>query len=206
MPVTPLHYPFAFFISRLDKRLSLPALVVGSVIPDIEVPVMWIFFGNLQDHFILHSLVGAISIGTILAVFVTRYLYTPIISTFFKVDREALNEVCKVTPWLIASCILGVISHLILDYPMHWYNPILWPWVNSEDVIGPLVLIFLPTYTLESAFVIARTLTHILMIVMWAFILRQLSSKRHIWYRHWVGEPDVSELHRNGINHSSSDM
>ena len=91
MPVTPLHYPFAFLISKIDRRLSLPALVVGSVIPDIEVPLMWIFFSDLPDHLFLHSLIGAVTVGTILAVIVTWILYAPIISTLFGVDRERFN-------------------------------------------------------------------------------------------------------------------
>jgi hypothetical protein len=43
MPVTPLHYPAAWGLSKLDKRLSLPALIVGSFIPDIEVPILFLF-------------------------------------------------------------------------------------------------------------------------------------------------------------------
>ncbi|MHA2152325.1 MAG: DUF4184 family protein [Candidatus Thorarchaeota archaeon] len=92
MPVTPLHYPLAQGLSRLDKRLSLPGLVVGAVIPDIEVPLMWFFFSDLPDHLVLHSLIGAATVGTFLAIIVTRLLYAPIISTLFGVDRERLNE------------------------------------------------------------------------------------------------------------------
>jgi len=119
MPVTPLHYPFAFLISKSDKRLSLPALVVGSIIPDIEVPIMWIFFSGLPDHLFLHSLVGATTMGTLVAVFVTWLLYPPIISTVFKVDKDELKEACSLSGMLVVSCLIGVLSHLLLDYPMH---------------------------------------------------------------------------------------
>jgi len=188
MPATPLHYPFAFLISKSDKRLSLPALVVGSVIPDIEVPFMWIFFSTLPDHLFLHSLIGAATLGTLLTVLVTRYLYTPIISTFFGVDKTELNDVCRVTPWLIASSFIGVMSHLILDFPMHWYNPILWLWVDPYDVVGPLILLFMPTYSFWNAYVIASALTHISMIVLWIVILVKLHSKGNLWFRHWVSD------------------
>ena len=187
MPITPLHYPFAFLISKSDKRLSLPALVVGSVMPDIEVPLMWIFFNTLPDHLFLHSLIGAATVGTLLTVLVTRFLYAPLISTIFGVDKAELNEVCRITPWLIASSFIGVMSHLILDFPMHWYNPIMWPWVDPFDVIGPLVLLFMPTFSLWNAYIIASTLTHITMIVLWIVIIEKLDSKGNLWHRHWVG-------------------
>jgi hypothetical protein len=187
MPVTPLHYPFAFLISKSDKRLSLPALVVGSVMPDIEVPFMWIFLSTLPDHLFLHSFIGATTLGTLLTVLVTRFLYTPIISTIFGVDRTELNEVCKITPWLVVSSFIGVMSHLILDLPMHWYNPILWPWVNPYDIIGPLVLVFMQAYSFWNAYLIASALTHISMIALWIVILAKLYSNGNLWSRHWVG-------------------
>ena len=187
MPVTPLHYPFAFLISKSNKRLSLPALVVGSVVPDIEVPLMWIFFSSLPDHLFLHSFIGAAMLGTLLTVLATRFLYAPIISTIFGVDRTELNEVCKITPWLVVSAFIGVMSHLILDFPMHWYNPIMWPWVDPYDVIGPLILLLMPAYGFWNAYVIASAITHISMIVLWIVILAKLYSKGNLCYRHWVG-------------------
>jgi len=188
MPITPLHYPFAFVISKSGKRLSLPALVVGSVMPDIEVPFMWVFFSTLPDHLVLHSLIGAATLGTLFTILVTRFLYTPMISTIFGVDRSDLNDICRITPWLVASSFIGVMSHLILDFPMHWYNPILWPWVNPYDVIGPLVLLFMPTFSLWNAYIIASYLTHASMIILWIVILDRLQSKGNMWPKHWIGE------------------
>lgn len=188
MPATPLHYPFAFLISKSDKKLSLPGLVIGSVIPDIEVPFMWIFFSTLPDHLFLHSMLGAVTLGTLLTILVTRFLYSPIISTFFGVNKSDLNEACKITPWLVVSSFIGVMSHLILDFPMHWYNPILWPWVDPYDVIGPLVLLFIPTYGFIGAYWIANFLMNISMLILWIVILRRLRSKGNIWSKHWVGE------------------
>ncbi|MFW9958615.1 MAG: DUF4184 family protein [Candidatus Odinarchaeota archaeon] len=191
MPVTPLHYPFAFLVSKLDRHLLLPGLIVGSVIPDIEVPFMWMFFANLSDHLLLHSLVGALTIGTILAMVVTRFLYSPIISFIFKIERDDLNQVCKITPWLGISCILGVMSHLLLDYPMHWYNPILWPWLNPYDIVGPLVLLFMPTADIWTAYLIASAIMHIAMIIIWYSIIRIIRSKGNSWYRHWVRDTTI---------------
>ncbi len=197
MPITPLHYPLAHGLSKLDKKLSLPGLVVGSVIPDLEVPLMWIFFRDLPDHLFLHSLIGAATVGTLLAVVVTWLLYPPIISIFFSVDRERLNEVTGLSKMLVVSCLIGVLSHLLLDYPMHWFNPILWPWVDPFDVVGPLVLLFTPFGSISGiAFRMANLLTSVIM-VMWWIIILMTYWKKDLWGNHWVG---------TGTNHSSSEI
>lgn len=139
MPVTPLHYPVGFALSRSDRRLSLPGLIVGSFIPDLEVPIMWVLFPSLPDHLVLHSLIGVLTLGTLTAVILTRFLYAPIISKLFNVNRERLDEACRVTPALVLSCMLGAVLHIALDIPMHPYNPVLWPWVNPFEIVGILV-------------------------------------------------------------------
>jgi hypothetical protein len=186
MPVTPFHYPLAFLISKTTKRFILPGLVVGSVIPDIEVPIIWIFFPGLHDYRILHSLIGALTIGTLLAVVVTRFLYQPIVTRVFRVDRQHLKQVCRFSTWMLVSCLFGVISHLMLDFPMHWYNPILWPLVSSTDVIGFLVLLFMSSYDMWTSYLIASAITHLVMLALWSYIILLLYSKGNLWYRHWV--------------------
>ncbi|MFW9967115.1 MAG: DUF4184 family protein, partial [Candidatus Thorarchaeota archaeon] len=90
MPFTPLHYPAGYILSKTDKRLSLPGLLVGSVIPDIEVPLMWIFFPGVWDHLLFHSLLGVFTVCTLLAVVITRFFYPPVISLVFGVDHGKL--------------------------------------------------------------------------------------------------------------------
>lgn len=189
MPITPLHYPLAFAFSKTSKKLLLPGVVVGSVIPDIEVPLMRIFFSDLPDHLFLHSLVGAVTVGTLLAVVVTWLFYPPIISTIFRMDKDELKEVCTLSTMLFLSCLIGVLSHLLLDYPMHWFNPILWPWVNPYDVVGPLVLFFAPFGPINgTAFWMANTLTSTIMILAWLSILVYYRNN-DLWGNHWRGRP-----------------
>ena len=47
------------------------------------------------------------------------------ISTIFRVDRDDLKDACSLSVMLVVSCLIGVLSYLLLDYPMHWFNPIL---------------------------------------------------------------------------------
>lgn len=195
MPFTLFHYPVAYGVSKIDKRFSLPGLIVGSVIPDIEVPILWLFFkGVLPDHLILHSLIGALTLGTILAILVTRYLYAPIIAWFFKVNRAKLDEACSLNNKLVFSCVIGIIGHILLDYPMHWFNPIFWPLVDPFSCIGPLVLLFSFSGELPSTpFHLANALMNVIM----GFLLFLIIFKHrndNLWERIWLGESLSSEL------------
>lgn len=201
MPLTPLHYPLAWLMSKANKKLVLPALVVGSVIPDIEVPILWYFFsGVLPDHLILHSLVGGLTLGTILAVVGASLFYPWIISTIFRVDRQDLRDACRITPIFVISCFLGVVSHLLIDYTMHWFNPILWPWVDPFVFVGPLVLLFAVGGDIEgTGFLAANLLTSVIMAIFWIAILIKYAND-DLWRNVWVGSNSVesnSTIRRN---------
>ncbi|MGQ9469257.1 MAG: DUF4184 family protein [Nitrososphaerales archaeon] len=43
MPATPLHYFLAYILHRMSRfNLSFPALIVGSMVPDLEVPIIFL--------------------------------------------------------------------------------------------------------------------------------------------------------------------
>ncbi|HDZ18640.1 hypothetical protein LCGC14_1908120 [marine sediment metagenome] len=191
MPITPLHYPVAWGLSKLDKRLILPGLIVGSFIPDIEVPILFIFFsGVLPDHLVLHSLVGAITIGTIISVFVTIFLYPILTSLFFRLDRAKIKEVCRLSPSLVLSCMLGNVFHIFLDIPMHPFNPVLWPFVDPYNIVGILILIFTIEGDVSVGFLHARILVNILMITIMGMLLTIIivKNKKNLWERVLVGK------------------
>ena len=191
MPITPLHYPVAWGLSKLDKRLVLPGLIVGSFIPDIEVPILFIFFsGVLPDHLVLHSLVGAITIGTIISVFVTIFLYPILTSLFFRLDRAKIKEVCRLSPSLVLSCMLGNVFHIFLDIPMHPFNPVLWPFVDPYSIVGILILIFTIEGDISVGFLHARILVNILMITIMGMLLTIIivKNKKNLWERVLVGK------------------
>jgi hypothetical protein len=186
VPFTVLHFPFGFAFSKLDRRLILPGLVVGAVLPDIEVPILWLFFSSLPDHLILHSLLGALTLGTLLAVLVTRFLYPPLISWIFGVERKELDEKCRLTPVLVISCMLGLLSHLALDIPMHTSNAVLWPWVDPSAVVGILALIFAVNGDLIIGFSRSNLLLSVIMLMGWLTILLYYRDK-DLWTQVWLG-------------------
>lgn len=175
-----MHYPVAWGLSKFHKRLNLPGLIVGSFIPDIEVPILILFFnGILPDHFILHSLIGALTIGTIISTLITVLLYPILTSLFFRFDKVKIKEVCKLTPVLVLSCMLGNVFHILLDIPMHPFNPVLWPFVDPYSIVGVLVLLFAPVGDIRLGFLIANILTNLIMGLFMLTIV--IKSRRNLW-------------------------
>jgi hypothetical protein len=205
MPFTPLHYPAGYILSKTDKRLSLPGLLVGSVIPDVEVPLMWIFFPGVWDHLLFHSLLGVFTVCTLLAVVITRFIYPPVISLIFGVDREKLEEACRVTPTMTVSCILGALFHVLVDIPMHPFNPTLWPWVPPNEIVGSVVLFF-GEGSILVGFNRANTLFSIIMGVLGVLIFI-VNINKNLWEEIWLGyssSRDNQDL--TGTNHSSKEI
>ncbi len=182
-----MHYPIAWGLSKLDKRLNLPGLIVGSFIPDIEVPILIIFFnGVLPDHFILHSLIGALTIGTIISTLVTVMLYPILTSWFFRLDKVKIKELCRLTPILVLSCMLGNVFHILLDIPMHPFNPVLWPFVDPYSIVGILVLVFAVDGNISLGFLIANILINAIMGLFTLAIL--IKSRRNLWEQTLIGK------------------
>jgi len=184
LPLTPLHYPLAYALKQADRRLSLPALTVGAVIPDIECPILILLFPYLPNHLFLHSLVGALTLGTGLAVLITRVVYSPVMSRVFGLDRNTLDAACEITPVMVGSCAIGVLSHLAIDYTMHPYNPLLWPWIDPFALPGPLVILF-GNGNIDTGLVLAEAIVNGLMVFFWLVVI--LANRRNLWSSLWVG-------------------
>ena len=166
--------------------MNLPGLIVGSFIPDIEVPVLIVFFnGVLPDHFIMHSLIGALTIGTFISTLVTVVLYPILTSLFFRLDKAKTKEICRLTPALMLSCMLGNVFHILLDIPMHPFNPVLWPFVDPYSIVGILVLVFAVNGNISLGFLIARILNNVIMgLFMVAIVIK---CRNNLWEQILIG-------------------
>jgi len=133
MPVTPLHYCAAYITNKAHGGLVLPALIVGSVIPDVESIVG--FATNkilISPRGLMHSLLGAAMLDTFLALVVTMFLYPLIVSWAFKLKKEGVAEKCRFSGMLVLSALIGSLSHVLIDSTMHEYNPLLYPFMNES--------------------------------------------------------------------------
>jgi len=137
MPSSLGHFAVAYVVHKLKKTLSLPALIVGSIIPDIDILIYYLTTGNFaMGRELLHSLVGVGILGTLISVPVTVLVYPYIVSAFFGIKREEVKQECKFSKTVILSCFLGGLSHAIIDSTCHDYNPLLYPFTGqSIDVL-----------------------------------------------------------------------
>jgi membrane-bound metal-dependent hydrolase YbcI (DUF457 family) len=133
MPVTPLHYCAAYITNKAKVGLVLPALIVGSVIPDVEPFVGFVTNGMLvPSRGLMHSLLGAVTLDTFLALLVTMFLYPVIVSWIFKLKKKDVVEKCRFSGTLVLSALIGSLSHVLIDSTMHEYNPLLYPFMTES--------------------------------------------------------------------------
>lgn len=129
----------AYFVYKLDNRLSLPGLVVGCMFPDLEIPFMILLFGvQGPNRMILHSLLGSATIGTFLALVATILIYPFLVSRLFHVDKKRVENKCKLSFALAFSVFVGNLSHVLLDMTNHPYNPVFWPFLPSIANPNPI--------------------------------------------------------------------
>ncbi len=178
LPITPFHYPIAKIIHKLDPKLSLslPALIVGAMVPDLEYPFMLLFTG-LKERMILHSLLGGLTLGTAIAVALTILVY-PLLGRILPIDKIKLKEKCKLSLVVTVSCMVGVLSHVLVDIVNHTYNPVFWPFLSMYETPSPIV-------PLLGGADMASLLTHGLMVVL--FVGLFVNNRDNFWNRLLVG-------------------
>ena len=132
MPLTFLHHPIAYFIYKINTKLSLPGLIVGSMFPDLEISFITLLDGAQgPNRMILHSLLGSATIGTFLAIVFTVRVYPYLINRLFNVEKKKIEGKCRLSPTVVFSVFVGNISHVLLDVLNHPYNPVFWPFRSA---------------------------------------------------------------------------
>lgn len=179
MPITLLHSIVAYLLNRWQAKLSLPALIVGTMTPDLEIPVIWFATGGLYNRLILHSLLGAIVFGTLIAVLLTVFAYPVAVSSVFKLDKEEVEEKCHFTITLVFCCLIGSLSHVLIDSLHHDFNPLLYPFVNESFDAFVLKNMFVSSTVLVSYPMLA------LLIIIFIWEIRK--GKEGFWKRVLVG-------------------
>ena len=175
MPLTPLHYPVAYALYTLRKKRTLPGLTVGSMFPDLEIPFVLLLFGT--DRLLLHSLLGAITIGTPLSVLFTASIYPRLLSSLFGVEANLVKEKTQLSFTLVVSCLVGNLSHVALDLLNHLYNPLFWPF--APPILSPLCLAL---GGLTASFWLVHTL------LIGLFVTLLLTHRDQLWEPLLVGE------------------
>lgn len=180
MPLTPLHYCPAYVLHKIRLELTLPALAVGAVIPDLE-SLVGIATGEslMPSRGLMHSLVGAVTLDALLAVLITMFLYPAMVSWVFKLDKKEVVEKCRFSLMLVMSSLLGSLSHVLVDSTSHEYNPLLYPFTShSFDA-----LVFMNSWILASN-IVHIVLLSVLLII---FVNEARKGTQGFWKRLLVG-------------------
>ena len=167
MPITPLHYTLVYPLKKvLGSKVRFPGLIVGCFTPDLEIPVIYLFTQAIgigpYDRLVLHSIVGGLIFGTLIALLLTRFLYMPVIGSFVGI-REGDYEHIKVDFKQAISAAIGVETHVFIDALHHPYNPLLWPF-SLENVS-----ILLITQDIFFASIIVHTVTGIALLFIFMY-------------------------------------
>ena len=145
MPFTPFHFGPTLMLGLLLRRISLPAILIGSVIADGE-GFSVLFLGlDYPLHGYAHTFLGA-SIIAILLIIVLYLLRSPMekVMDFVRLPQQVT------WPGLAIGSFIGTFSHVILDsflytdikpfYPSN-YNPF-YAFISSPFVYKTCTLLF----------------------------------------------------------------
>ena len=179
MPITPLHPAVAYLLNRWQRKLSLPALIVGTMAPDLEVPFIWLVTDGVYNRLILHSLLGAAVFGTLIASLLTVFAYPIAVSSIFSLDKREVEEKCHFSSMLVFCCFVGSLSHALIDSLHHNFNPLLYPFVNES----------FDAFVLKSTVISSTALVSFPMIALLSIILilEIRKGKEGFWKRVLVG-------------------
>ena len=111
----------------------------------------------------------------------TVLIYPIVTSLIFGNEKTRIKEVCKLTPILVLSCIIGNVSHIFLDVFIHRLNSILWLFVDPNEIPGILTLTF--AFTLKGDInlgsIYASVLLHVTFISLTLVIV--FKSRKNRW-------------------------
>jgi len=165
MPFTPFHLgPASILALVLLRYVSLPALLLGSIAPDIQ-PFLIMFFnlpGTLHSP-PLHSFIGA------------TLLLTPPLTALIFILRKPLNNLLsplklnqkQTLPSILAGTLIGIYSHILLDAYLYTDIQPLYP-LTQNPLLNPSTHRYYEIYTL-------CTISFIIALAMYGF---------HLWKKH----------------------
>ncbi|MBY9001527.1 MAG: metal-dependent hydrolase [Candidatus Heimdallarchaeota archaeon] len=120
MPFTPVHFGFAIFVFSIMLFMDPIALLIGTIIIDVE-PIFYLITGIGQMHGIMHSTLGVI-VFFIPSSFISWLGYK-----YLKLDRFLPKYNVYIS---LLSAILGLFSHIFFDAIL--YNEIMFFYPFSE--------------------------------------------------------------------------
>ncbi len=171
MPITPLHYFSAYIIHRISKfNLNFPALIAGSMVPDLEVPIIFLISKGEIDRLVLHSVLGSATLGLLISIFISFSFYPRIVGFILPDCKKELNNKSAVSKSLIISSLIGVLGYVLLDALHHEYNPLIYPF-STQSIDG---FVLFGDYLLAS-----KLISSIFIILGFVILIREIRLGRN---------------------------
>ncbi|HUW48109.1 MAG TPA: hypothetical protein VMW36_05130, partial [Patescibacteria group bacterium] len=109
------------------------------------------------------------------SVILTIFAYPPLISDFFRLDSKIVRDRCRFSWNLEAVCLLGSLSHVLIDSLHHEYNPLLFPFTCESCN----ALVFMNDWVLASMII---PLSFLALLVF--FVVKEVRrGTKNIWLR-----------------------
>lgn len=99
---------------------------------------MWLISKDIyRARGIMHSVVGVLTLNAVITVLAVFYAVPPAMRWFdrrwrepriFRFAGQDLHADPRDLPTVYASAALGGLTHILIDIPLHSYNPVWWPW------------------------------------------------------------------------------
>lgn len=169
MPITPFHMTVAWAFHRLTGRRSLqPALLIGSMVPDLEIPFLVLAgYKYPYTRLVLHSFIGGALFGTIITVLILYSVFPYVASIFTRISFKEIRNMFEIKSAIFWSLIGVVLLHVFVDALHHLYNPLLWPF-SSENV----TLFVIGNYATTTIYVHILTGIPLFVVVLYLLIKR----------------------------------
>ena len=148
MPFTAFHAVFPWFpYIRWPRAFSFWAITWGAMVPDLEVVPSFLVTKDIYlARGIMHSVLGVLTLNALITAVVVRYAMPRALAWFTRREpnpaylRFAGQDLRKDPADLAtvyASAAFGGLTHILVDIPVHAYNPLLWPWQTVPFAVLP---------------------------------------------------------------------
>jgi len=132
MPFTPVHLGFAIFIFSIIPFVDPIALLIGTIIIDVE-PIFYLITSIGQMHGIMHSTLGVI------VFFIPTSFISWLCYKYLKLDRYLPKYNVYIS---LLSGILGLFSHIFFDAILYSEIMFFYPFSNTNGILYDLTSSF----------------------------------------------------------------
>ena len=174
MPFTPIHFGFAIFIFSVLMFMDPIALLIGTVIIDLE-PIFYLITGIGQIHGIMHSALG------VLVFFIPTSFISWLCYRYIKLERFFPKFNIYIS---LISGTIGLFSHVIFDGILYSEIMFLYPFSKQAGMLYNIIPFSAVYWILGIMFILGIVILGV------RYYLKHLQSKRGEDQEDLIGRKD----------------